>query len=184
MNRLFIGTLLKEAERENVQEFVDSNKEFRDKWGKHFRLVAPEKLHITWMFLGECDEVLQNEARDLLKEIAANSQSCVIEYDRMVFWSSNKFPRVGVLIAGHCPAEIEKPVKELKRLLLPKLQNAGDQKSEFKPHITLTRFKSKCVIEEEFIQTQCLPIKQTIKEVSLIRSIPDTYEIVENFRLL
>ncbi len=183
MNRLFIGSFLSDDEREIVRTLMSSKMSLGLKWGKSFRFAALEKMHLTWMFLGDCDDQCQENIRSIIADTANKVQPCTIEYDRFAIWPNERFPRVGVLLASNPSAELVSSVEEMQSRIKPLLQNPGSEHGKYKAHITLFRFKAKCFSVAEFNTSEHLPLKQTINEVALIRSDLQNYEILEVFPL-
>jgi len=146
--RLFVGTFLDAGQAATVAQLKSLNPELSQKWHLKARFVPLQKLHLTWLFLGDVEaELVESVKSDLEKTIrdwkhTENGGTFEINYDCVVVWSSLQSPRVLVLEStGANP-----PASSLNKAINIGLQNYSqkDGKVErfdrFRPHLTVCRF--------------------------------------------
>lgn len=165
-----------------MDDLIDSRAHLAERWGKSFRFVPPQKLHLTWMFLGDCDDKTQELVLEILDaKVKKANESYELDYDKFAIWPKECSPRVGVLIASKPPESFVQLVQNIQAEISPLLKSPGVQHEKYKPHITLIRFKAKCFSIADF--QDHLSFKQSISEVSLIRSDLQSYETIASFKL-
>ncbi len=65
MARLFVGTFLHQAGRELIAALPEQNSELPELINREIRWVRPEKLHMTWFYLGPTAE----ETMELIAQV-------------------------------------------------------------------------------------------------------------------
>lgn len=184
--RLFVGTFLGDQEIAAVNSLEKANPNLSDQWNIRARFVPNEKLHLTWLFLGnvECSKIpaIENCLQKSINEWKESSNIDVlnIQFDQLQVWPSLDSPRVLILEA----TRDLKLVRALNTSISHHLQSFCQSKDEverfdiFRPHITVCRFsankgprlKSKRELESFKIPVNELPILQRISSVTLIES--------------
>jgi len=119
----------------------------------------PENLHLTLVFLGECDTKQTAAAKAVMNEI--KFEPFDITVDRI-----GRFRRDGgdIWWAGVCG---NKPLLALQRRLTDKLISEGFnlEKREYKPHITLGR-----EVVTDTMPWQIEPFGETVYKIDLMKS--------------
>jgi len=161
--RLFFGSyinpdkILCKQEMESLQSQFDFP----------LKLVASEKIHLTWKFLGNVEESRLEDLRCCLKKIVQDIQPLFFEFNKVSIWPSYKKPGVLVLEAR----DINGNSVELYKKLTLSLENTGIKidKKPFKPHVTIVRFKrtDKC---QKPIDICIKPKQIKIDNIHLIQS--------------
>lgn len=165
MPRLFVATYLSPEGVQRVQELArgnelpgDANKPLSEKWNARVRWVTADKLHLTWLFLGDVVEELVGELTDALGESVAylasrshpgslggspgslNSMAELV-YDHFELWPSPRKARLGVIVPSSVPENIVELAQSisnnLSRFLTPEQREAT--RRQFKPHLTVMR---------------------------------------------
>jgi 2'-5' RNA ligase len=189
--RLFIGSLLAEEQR---QTLLDLRKELScllaQSWNNAaLRWVRPDKLHITWLFLGDCDEAGERAVRAILREKLAGVLRLSLSYEKLEIFGPPGRPKALVLLSPHAGA----PVQELSSLIRKNLGHFCQKKEDlsFRPHLTLCRFpygyRQRTVMPELGELARFLPVVQEISCLSLIEShlggSRDSYQPLEDYLL-
>ncbi|MCW5824739.1 MAG: hypothetical protein KIT34_18215 [Cyanobacteria bacterium TGS_CYA1] len=180
--RLFVASFLTEPEEAKLAKLTDTNQKLIQTHKPDVRFVSPCKWHLTWMFLGDCNKELEPKILKILKETSQSCSAQEIIYDKFSIWPSSNRPRVGVLESSSPPQEFVQSVEQMQMRLTPLLQNPGEQHANFKPHITIARFKNKCFDQHE-LDTSTLPLTQKVDHVALVMSDFKAYTIIEKFTL-
>lgn len=190
--RLFLGTLLSAEQSHTLLELkLELDPLLKNCWNDcQLRWVKPEKLHITWLFLGDCDLVKEVSVLEILKAKLSGISSLSLQYDQLEIFASKTRPVAGVLI----PKTITNEVQELGTLLRMNLGQFCQKKADFsfRPHLTLFRFRSEqrsiILRQEQLDLSKYLPLKHDITNVSLIESHSgkrkDAYEQIAEFKLV
>ncbi len=171
--RLFIGSLLNTDDSARLFAMKDElGPKFEAWWNCSLRWVKPEKLHLTWLFLGDCDSAKEKQIIDTLNAEMPAVQEMTLKYESLQFIGSEQRPNAMVLLPVEAPTE----VKEFGKLLRDKLGTLCQNKEDlgFLPHVTMFRMprehKGKYPIKEELDLSNYLPYTQAIKNVALIES--------------
>jgi len=189
MARLFIGSFLTEAEAERVSTVTSArvhaltSDKSDDLENFNARALPAEKLHITWLFLGEVDD-------ERVKEVSVKLQQTLkklgdmapleITYDELEIWPEVNRARVAVVTPSLPPPEVQTIAAAIRKEL-GQFQEQ-DESKEFKPHVTLFRFSPAANLKDVELTTQpeiLLPVKQPIRleDVHLIASAGE-YSII------
>ena len=153
--RLFIAINFNDDTRNKLLALRD---ELRFK-SKNGNFSAPENIHLTLVFLGECDARKTAAAKAAMDTI--NFGPFDVNIERV-----GRFKRDGgdIWWAG---AEAKKPLVDLQRELTDKLTPAGFtlDRRNYSPHITLGR---KVVTDAAPWQVE--PIRETVTSIELMKS--------------
>lgn len=151
MPRLFIGSFLASHEAERISSITRARAEqFSSSaahQGKEFRIRAlpKEKLHLTWLFLGEVSsedlEVLTKKFTATLAQLKTklSGSDFEISYDHLSLWPSEDKARVAVLRPSVPPPQVAIIDLEI-RAALSDFQENAEVYPQFNPHLTLFRF--------------------------------------------
>ena len=189
MPRLFVGSFLEGPEAERISAITKARAsqissgflpgqqiEFK------IRALPKEKLHMTWLFLGEVnssavEELTRQFASTLtqLKEKLSRS-AFELSYDHLSLWPSEDKARVVVLRPSMPPPEVSLIDSEI-RVALSTFQENEEVYPQFNPHLTLFRISPAADLRSiDLLATQALapgendskisaaifPVKQTI----------------------
>jgi 2'-5' RNA ligase len=153
--RLFTAINFNEETRSNLLGLRD---ELRDK-SERGRFSLPENIHLTLVFIGECDATQATTAKTVMNSI------CIEPFD-ITIDSIGRFRRNGgdIWWAG---GRGNKTLLELQRLLTDQLVAAGFslEKRKYSPHITLGR-----EIVSDVSPRQIEPFGETVSQIDLMKS--------------
>lgn len=165
MPRLFVATYLDSGGVQRVQQLGRANPSLGEKWNLRARWVTADKLHLTWLFLGDVEEELVGEVAAALGaavgDCASNGDPCgstsnptisstrnpsggvpSVSYEHFELWPSPRKARLGVIAPSMVPNEIAELARSISKNLSTFL-TADQQESNkrpFKPHLTVLRF--------------------------------------------
>lgn len=161
MPRLFVATYLSPEGAQRVQELARANEALGEKWNARVRWVTVDKLHLTWLFLGDVVEESVGEVAGALGQSVAylasgclpgslggspgsSSSLAALGYDHFELWPSPRKARLGVIVPSAVPESIVELAQSissnLSRFLTPEQQDAT--RRQFKPHLTVMRLGS------------------------------------------
>lgn len=200
MPRLFIGSFLEDPEAKRISAIIKARASqissgFLSGQPIEFKIRAlpEEKLHLTWLFLGE---VNNSKVDELTRQFAStltqlkHKLSCPafeLSYDHLSLWPSEDKARVVVLRPSAPPPEVSLVESEI-RATLSSFQENEEVYPQFNPHLTIFRVSpaadlrsvellanSHSLTPEEKhskISTEIFPVKQTISidDIRLIKS--------------
>jgi 2'-5' RNA ligase len=196
--RLFVGTFLSDQEIATINSIKNANLDLSAEWNIRARFVLNEKLHMTWLFLGnvERSEIpkVENALQTAILEwkTAEGGNHLEVQYDQTQVWPSLDAPRVLVLEA----TKNLKSIRALNKSINNHLQAFCQSKNEverydvFRPHLTICRFspnkgankKNNRSMSEFNLPENALPFVQRVSSVTLIESDLDS-QAVENLNL-
>lgn len=204
MPRLFVGTFLSEEGVGKIQTLSSNNERLGEKWNARIRWVAKDKLHITWLFLGEVKtEAIPDLISALTESLPEPGQEALtLFYDRFELWPSQSKARLGVITPSAVPDQVlitDAIIKKGLRPFIRKDQRQHERKN-FQPHITVLRLShdhhrlkssgsanNKPRSADVWLQENIFPIKHEIDEIALIESDLGKqiqgYEKLARFRL-
>lgn len=188
--RLFVGTLLSHEQAEILNRVRDAiEPRLSDWWHCKLRWVKTEKLHTTWLFLGDCDEHAEKAVKDKLGSLCKQLHPTELHYDSLKLFPHRSHPVALVLL----PDSIPEGVKQISDALRTELGSYCQKKEDrpFRPHLTLLRFpkdlKEKLIWNEELNLNAYLPMTQQFQKISLIQShlgsTKDSYEVLADYPL-
>ncbi|MCA9800342.1 MAG: RNA 2',3'-cyclic phosphodiesterase [Cyanobacteria bacterium HKST-UBA02] len=183
MPRLFVGTFLNDEERSRFTGLREENKHLSGTWGRKVAFVEPEKIHITWLFLGDIEKRKIGTLASRLESAGSSKEfhDMMVTYDRLEIWPSPQRARLGVLTANLTPA----PVQTLAGHISGALKEFGPETEHkrpkaFKPHLTLMRLRAarhetdshlaRPEISEVRGLEKVIPLNQNIDRICLIES--------------
>lgn len=190
--RLFVGTFLSPNQQESLGHLAEHKTELESQWHCRVRFVKPNKLHLTWLFLGDVDIARIPRIEAKLQVISEASQALLMNYDQVEFWPSAKSPRMVVLTPGVIPASVQ----EMASLVAKQLEVYVSKpiNHNYRPHITLARLErdslaGSTIEVPDWFAAQCkLPLGHNIAKVELIESelgkSGDQYMSLRCFNLL
>ena len=173
IKRLFIGTMLPVEDAEKIAEMRQSiEPKLQEWWDCELRWVRPDKLHITWLFLGNCDEANQEKIKEALPKLLDRQPRLQVTYEDFTMFGSKGRPNAVVLL----PKQLDSAVLELGERLRDNLDRYCEKANEYKfnPHLTLFRFprdtKKDYRVEDGLDISKYVPLQQRIEKLSLIES--------------
>lgn len=190
MPRLFVGTFLSEEGAGKLARLASANANLDRLWNTKVRWVGENKLHITWLFLGEINSEimpdLQSALGDAVQALKAKGscENLILRYDRIELWPTERKAKLAVITPATVPDQIEVIASSIKASLkkfVPADQQMHEHKS-FKPHLTAFRFsrdfnRAKHSLGATSIRTadiaipdDIFPIEHPIAEIALIES--------------
>ncbi len=132
--KLFIGFRIPRMAEKHLREYVVSISDLP------FRLTKPENFHVTVLFLGFQSEGGISKISEILSELAEETESFDLFFDRIEFLSeSGSEPGPGKILACTGPENIE--ALSLYNRLRNSLGLSSVPAKRFRPHITLARAK-------------------------------------------
>lgn len=181
MPRLFVGTFLSEEGSDRLTKLSRDNSHLAETWRAKIRWTHRNKLHITWVFLGDVNEHaiphVISGLKDAIDSISLEKKPLALSYDRIEVWPNERKARLAVLTPHSTPDDVFKLDDAIKGAVA-KFISPEQQQHEFKtfrPHITMLRFpdgqRSFNVQLSDFrLGDSILPIPHEINEVHLIQS--------------
>ena len=193
MVQVFVGSFFEDKE---VDKFVRFAQNFKSETTG--RLMRRDKLHLTWLFIGEVEEAQLDFLRSWLKLTmeqaalaAGKNQKVEIIYDSLDGWPNQQAARVVVarptksndwvqFVAAHLLSALEDLRAEQPQIWCKNTtQKVADTERylTYKPHVTLLRSNPPLNIEIDQgqhlindLQNQVLPFTQEIRAMHFVRS--------------
>lgn len=187
--RVFIGTFLAAPDQERLGRLREYEAQLTEQWQCKLRFVRPEKLHLTWFFIGSVSSAAIDEIRAICAEEARHHGPMQMQFATPTFWPRARGARMLVLQ----PETVPQPVMQLATALKSRCRKwAEHEDKRYRPHITLMRFdgvdgKQRLELPEFFPLADHLPVSLDVQMISLIESHLGTggaYETLENFPLI
>ncbi|MBX9687690.1 MAG: RNA 2',3'-cyclic phosphodiesterase [Candidatus Obscuribacterales bacterium] len=189
--RLFIASFLDKQSQERISERQSYfQAKFECSGNLKLRFVRAEKLHLTWLFLGDCPEESICEINSVLSSLLKGKAKLQGMFTKESILGPDSRPQAFVLEADPAGPEISLLQKEIKESLQKFLQKPD--KSIFRPHLTIFRFqrdlKQKVEIKKSALSDcDLLPFVMKIQSLYLLESHAgknkDSYEILAEFKL-
>lgn len=187
--RLFVGTFLSDADKSHVGELKAYDERLSSFWNKKIRWVRQDKLHLTWLFLGDVDVERIDEVDLLLREILQKQPPINLTYSKSLFWPNSRYAKHFVLVPPEVPENVANLAKVIKQKL--RLFIEHEEKGDYRPHITLARFDRSVArpltIPDWFPLQNALPIQHDINQIDLIEShigaVQDSYVPIKSYLL-
>jgi 2'-5' RNA ligase len=168
--RLFIGTFLPEKDRAALLVDAESAEKLSALWGRKIRWVRPEKLHLTWVFLGGVEEERIPEIEARVSAVLHGFGPMDIAYAKPTLWPHARNARTFVLQPERAPEDVVRLGETIKRELK---EYAEKLDIKYRPHITLARMdstKQRIEVPDWFAPLKHLPLVHHIDRVDIIES--------------
>lgn len=158
-----MGTFL---DRELVEKipFEEISKQFN----KDLKPIKKENIHMTWIFFGDVETIHELPIQNIIEKHIYIFKDLTFESQGLELWPPRKSPRL-IILSGSLNKQLSLTnlIQDLKTVCNP------DEKGNFLPHITISRFKKDRTVGVSFKLT--LPIVENfiwqIKEIALVQSI-------------
>lgn len=177
--RIFIAINLPETVKKRLIEY---SKKWNDLDPSSIRWTNKNNLHITLLFIGHVDDDEMYDICMVVKEVIKKHKPFNIRLERIILGPQNKIPRM-----FWAQGEKSQELADLQADLQEKIEQRHGARHAFRPHITLSRFKSSALkqlpkeINEPF-QAQ-VPVENIeIMQSNLKRSGAE-YSILESINL-
>lgn len=182
--RLFVAIKIKPDEK-----LIDSIYSFKnDLKGEKIKWVETQNIHITLKFLGETDESIVSEIKNVIENAVSGIEKFEFKIDGAGIFASKKSPRVIWFGISKHPV-----LKKLYEAIDSGLENLGFErdKRNFSPHLTIGRIKYIKEIEilEDLIDEfrdetfQKVDVKEVILYESILRREGPIYKSIKTFQL-
>lgn len=187
--RIFVGTFLAEREKQVLGALREScDTKLTADWQCKIRWVRPEKLHMTWFFIGDVNSTDLSEISDICRQASANFPASELSFSNTAFWPSARGARMMVLTPEMVPDEVVYLQAAIKKQCA---KFAEKMDKRYRPHITLMRFegvdrKQRLVLPEDVRIHDQLPVPLIIDSISVIEShlgANGAYEALDTFPL-
>ena len=188
--RLFVGTLLTHEQADLLSRLRDELEPQLSKWWHcKLRWVKPEKLHTTWLFMGNCDKHAEKNAANKLQELVKELHSTELHFDSLKVFPKSSHPVALVLLPTTIPEGVHQIFSAIKKELGQYCEKLEER--TFSPHLTLLRFpkdlREKLACKDELDLSAYLPMTQKFNNLSLIEShlgqAKDGYEVLADYSL-
>ncbi len=170
--RLFIGTPLPEPLQECIGPIYQHRAQWEAEIPHRMVWVAPDRCHLTWLFLGNVPQTEVDSIRTRLTQALENQASPILKLHQTVFWPNPRIPKLWVWLGFDEGGNTTKLAHQI-RGALPEYP----EKKAFKPHITLARLKTssqqcpKPIISPQLISRLQIPAQTwEIQQVYLYQS--------------
>lgn len=190
--RLFVGTFLSQEERQRLKEAREKLEPLLlQEWNCKLRWVRPEKLHMTWLFLGDCDSSSEEGVSDTLsqftQENALVKEDATIIFDQFDFFPNQAKRSLMALLPNTVPNGFSTLAKSLRNQLLKFCQKRESE--ELRPHLTIFRFDRtdhrKYSLPRAIDLSGIAPIDLDVSSFSLIHShhgsSQEDYQILKTY---
>jgi 2'-5' RNA ligase len=187
--RIFIGTFLAPQEQQRLGQLKDSyDGQLSADWQCKIRWVRPEKLHLTWLFIGDVSPEHIAEITGICQRAAESHPPSQLTFTTLTFWPSARGARMIVLTPDVVLDEVIQLQSAVKRQCV-KFAEKTDKR--YRPHVTLMRFdgvdrKQRLVIPADVPLVEYMPVPLKINSISVIEShlgANGAYEALHTFAL-
>lgn len=166
--RLFIGSYL---------DFIPIETTLAEKLREHFfcpiKFVEPDKIHLTWKFIGDIEPEKVDDIISILDDISSKADNVTIHFDKFEIWHKRNIPSLLVLTGKDANGDAEKLHqtldKKLARLKIPR------ENRILNPHITVARYKLKQKPVEKLVLPEWLSFDETCIEFTKLCLIKSTF---------
>jgi RNA 2',3'-cyclic 3'-phosphodiesterase len=147
-----------------------------------FRLISPEKLHVTLKFLGEVAEDTLDRVKQALEPLSERHEPFEVRTSGFGAFPSEKKAHILWAGVGEGSESLRTVAQSVEDLLLP-AGFAREQRS-YVPHLTLARARGRrAKLENTGISPPAL--RFTVSSVELVESVPGaggvTYSVLETY---
>jgi 2'-5' RNA ligase len=149
---------------------------------KAFRLIGPDKLHITSKFLGNVAEDDLIRVRQVLGQLCGRHVPFEVETAGFGAFHSGKKARILWAGVGEGSGQLRVVAQSVDDLLEP--VGFGREKRSYVPHLTLGRSRGRAAkLEDASVSPPTL--RFTVSGVDLVESVPEgsgvTYSVLETY---
>lgn len=175
--RLFIGTFLSETGRYQFQQLrEDLEPVLAENWNCKLRWVRPEKLHMTWLFIGDCsheqEEAIASTLLKVTEELSLTETDSVISFEKLDFFPNKSKRSLMALLPTTIPTGFAEVASHLRKDLEKFCQKYEGLK--LRPHITLFRFdrtdRNNYSFPQNFDKSRIAKIQLNVSKLSLVSS--------------
>jgi 2'-5' RNA ligase len=149
---------------------------------KNFRLVGPEKIHLTLKFLGDVAEDDLNSVKQALEPVRESHEPFEVSTSGFGAFPSERRARIFWVGVGEGSGALRALARDVEDLLKP----AGFEREgrPYMPHLTLGRAKGRPVKLDE-VKKPSPALQFTVPGAELVQSVPGangvTYSILETY---
>jgi len=164
--RIFIATFFENDAENLVKPLLYLDEET----ALSLRKVLPEKIHLTWKFLGDFSASKTKELIEKVDESAKLIEQTSLNMTALEIWPNRKRPRQIVITSNERSSTINSFYNTLEDGLF-KLDIAKESR-KFNPHITLARFKKNTKCNRPILQLleNFIPQSLYINNVNIVQS--------------
>lgn len=150
------------------------------------RWVKPEQFHLTLHFFGNISSQAQKRIEDLVRDLTNRTPPMKLAFGGLGVFPSFQAAKIlwlGIKDGSEILTDFQKKLSE-------RIESAGFsiEEREFKPHLTLARFKKPLFISKDLLSGLDLTAQVYVSELNLIQSTltPEgsEYKILQKFPLL
>jgi 2'-5' RNA ligase len=203
---------LNDAEQARLAALPAGNEHLEHLWQRKPRWVKPDKLHVTWLFLGNVDKSLVDKVSSTLQKLVAErrltlkddeEKTFTLEFNKPEVWPSSRRPRLIAIANKPICKGANSLARSIRTGLIPFYteETEQEQNREFNPHVTLIRLDRRVEnptdklvftsvtpkVDPQAINKlgNYLPIKLPVEEVCLVESQVSGhyYKILEKVKL-
>jgi len=149
---------------------------------KEFRLIGPEKLHLTLKFLGDVAEDDLDSVKQALGPLRGRHEPFEVETSNFGAFPSERRPRILWAGVGEGSGPLRAVAQSVEDLLEP--AGFGREQRPYVPHLTLGRARGR---QAKFDSASVSPpaLRFTVSGVDLVESVPRaggvTYSVLERY---
>ena len=149
---------------------------------KDFRLISPEKLHVTLKFLGDVAEDTLGRVKQALEPLSERHEPFEVRTSGFGAFPSEKKARILWTGVGEGSESLRAVAQSVEDLLQP--AGFAREQRPYVPHLTLARARGrKAKLEDASISPSAL--RFTVSGVELVESAPGaggvTYSVLETY---
>jgi 2'-5' RNA ligase len=149
---------------------------------KDFRLINPEKLHVTLKFLGDVAEDTQGRVEQALEPLSERHEPFEVRTSGFGAFPSEKKARILWAGVGEGSESLRAVAQSVEDLLQP--AGFGREQRPYMPHLTLARARGRRArLENAGISPPAL--RFTVSGVDLVKSVPGaggvTYSVLQTY---
>lgn len=185
MPRVFVGSFITPEDQQLLKKFAEQNDHLCQTWARKIRWVRSEKLHMTWLFIGDVKHEdlpgVQNAMQEMMvRHLRGNPITSIdLSFTRAEIWPNKRKPRQLVLVTDVIPDTVSRLAADIKRALKGYISGEQEAKDDrpYRPHLTLGRFdqphKGTHPQPLEISAIDCssvLPLRQQFRTISLVES--------------
>jgi RNA 2',3'-cyclic 3'-phosphodiesterase len=150
---------------------------------KGFRLIRPEKLHLTLKFLGDVAQDDLRRVKQALGPLRGRHEPFEVETSGFGAFPSERRARILWVGIGEGSVPLRSVAQSVEDLLEP--AGFGREQRPYVPHLTLGRARGRTMLEDTSVSPPTLPF--TVSGVDLVQSVPGeggvSYSVLETYFL-